>query len=90
MSVLKIPKNTSPVDGVIKAKESAPFRIYKKNFVEGDIHIPLTFPPKVFSTRILTFYALDASGPKAPSCGGEESNLSLTSGSYYKGCSASS
>jgi len=64
MSVLKIPKNAVPIDGVVRAKESAPFRIYKKNFVTGKIKIPISFLPKVFSTRILVFYAIDSGGPK--------------------------
>jgi len=43
MSVLKIPKGAKAVDGVIRAKESAPYRIFKKNFISGVIEIPLRF-----------------------------------------------
>lgn len=43
MSVLKIA--TGKDDKVIKAKESKPFRIYKKNFPAGPIKIPITYAP---------------------------------------------
>lgn len=90
MSILQIPKSATPVDGVIRAKASAPFRIYKKNFIKGPIKIKLTFPPKTVGTRLILFYALDPSGPKEPSCGGELTLLSEISGPYYKDCEASS
>lgn len=39
---------------------------------------------------MIIFYAIDPSGPKEPSCGGEEVNLSLPEGPHFKECSASS
>jgi len=37
MSILKISKNAKPINNVIKAKESIPYRIYRKNFLKGEI-----------------------------------------------------
>lgn len=90
MTVLKTAKNAKPIDGIIRAKESDPYRIYKKAFLKGDIDIKIKFPPKVPGVRLILFYAIDPSGPKEPSCGGAEVNLSLPEGDHYKDCIASS
>lgn len=52
--------------------------------------IKLEFPPKITSLRLIVFYSIDPSGPKEPSCGGLEENISLPEGSLYKDCEASS
>ena len=44
MSVLRIAKANGTPEKIIKAKESRPFRIYKKSFGKGDIDIELTLP----------------------------------------------
>jgi len=44
MSVLRIAKEKGTPEKIIKAKESRPFRIYKKSFGKGDIDIEMTLP----------------------------------------------
>jgi hypothetical protein len=41
LTILKVAKNAKPVDGIIKAKESDPYRIYKKSFLKGDMDVKL-------------------------------------------------
>jgi len=90
LSVLKISKAAKAIDGVVKAKESIPYRIYKKNFIKGVIAVDLKFPPKIVGTRVVVFYAIDPAGPKEPSCGGEEVIVSDPDGSHFGFCEASS
>lgn len=90
LSVLKISKSAKVIDGVVKAKESIPYRIYKKNFIKGHINISLKFPPKIVGTRLIVFYAIDPSGPREPSCGGEEVSVSNPDGDHFSNCEASS
>lgn len=80
MTVYKISKTTKIIDGVLRAKKSEPFKIYKKNFVKGEIKIDLTFKPKTVGTQFLMFYAIDAGGIVEPSCGGTEVLVSNTEG----------
>lgn len=47
LSVLKISKATKVIEGVHKAKKSEPFKVYKKNFLRGDIEIPLRLDEKI-------------------------------------------
>lgn len=90
MSVLKISKATKVIEGIHKAKKSEPFKIYKKNFLRGDIDIPLTLNEKTQGTQLIAFYALDSGGSQPSSCGGAEILVSNPEREFFKECSASS
>jgi len=90
MTVYKISKSTKIIDGVLRAKKSYPYKIYKQNYIKGKIEIPLTFKPKTVGTKLLLFYGIDAGGIVDPSCGGESVLVSDTEGIYFDSCTASS
>jgi len=90
MSILKVSSTTKVIDGIVKAKKSEPFVIFKKNFLSGDIKIPVTPDEKILGLNLIVFYALDAAGSQPSSCGGEEQMVSDPKGKFYKTCSASS
>lgn len=68
---MKVAKGAKPIDDVIKAKESDPYRIYKKSFLRGVINIKIKPDSKGMGHGLILFYAIDPSGPRDPSCGGE-------------------
>jgi len=71
MSVLRIAKENGAPEKIIKAKESRPFRIYKKSYGKGDINIPLTIPKANPSTTFILFYGIDPNAARPLACGGE-------------------
>ena len=72
MSILRIAKANGTPEKIIKAKESRPFRIYKKSYGKGEINIELTLPKANPSTSFILFYGLDPNAPRPLACGGEE------------------
>ena len=90
MSVLRIATENSSRSKEIHAKQSLPFRIYRKKFPPGKISIPMTFTKKSPQTSLLLFYALNVQEIRPLSCGGIETNIGLTSSDAFDSCSASS
>jgi hypothetical protein len=78
MSVLRIAKENGAPEKIIKAKESRPFRIYKKSYGKGDINIPLTIPKANPSTTFILFYGIDPNAARPLACGGEEQVTNYT------------
>jgi len=75
---------------VVKAKNSEPFKIYKKNYSKGKIQIPLEYATGVFALKFITFIMVNPNGAKELSCGGQRINVALSTGELYRGCKASS
>jgi len=90
MSILRIAKEKGAPGKTIKAKESRPFRIYKKNFAKGDVNVPIILPLKDPQTQIVLFFETDSTAPKALSCGGAEEMISIPTSDAYQSCEASS
>ena len=82
----------------VKAKTSELFKIYKKNFAAGSIIIPLkSVRPKSLSPgevpktskQLLFFFQLNIFAGEPTSCGGKEELISLSTGTHFKSCIAS-
>ena len=91
LSILKLPKNFRTPNNEIRASLSIPFRIYKKNFPEGLIKIPLTVSKeKKYRLSFLLFYQVNSIAARHFICGGKESNIGLYNSGAFESCSSSS
>lgn len=84
MSVMRVSRGVNKK--IVKAKESRPFKIYKKSFAPGKMVIDINMPAPKKSTMIIVFYGTDPTGPKELSCGGDQKDVSDIKGEYYRMC----
>lgn len=90
LSILKVQKNAKVVDNKVKASETVLFKIYRRKFPAGKIHIPLLKSPKTPTHRLIVFYSMDPAASSPISCGGETVLLSDPSGPVFQKCDVSS
>jgi len=91
MSILKLSKNFRTPTKEIRASLSIPFKIYKKNFPEGLIKIPLSVSrEKKLKLSFILFYQVNPNAARHFICGGKESNIGLYNGGAFDSCSSSS
>lgn len=91
MSILQIEGKPNKSQKKFIAKRSGMLRIFKKNYLEGKITIPLKQNGfNIKGVPLIMWFGFDPDSGGPVTCGGNEYNLSIVSGPYYAGCRASS
>ena len=103
MTMLRINKYAEVIKGKVKASDSFPMRIYKKNFLNGPIDVVFVKQEeeedneskenkgsKKYGHSLIMWYSIDPDAAKLLSCGGLELQISKNDSPSYKECKSSS
>lgn len=91
LSILKLPKSIRTPGKEIRASLSVPFRVYKKNFPEGLLQIPLAVSQqKKQGISFIFFFQVDSIRAKPLVCGGKEASIGIVNSESFDSCRASS